>query len=382
MRIAKHLLGRSLLAAVLGFLGQAGYAAEEGLVQQNIYVGTYTGQGSEGIYRLKFTPATGALALDGLAAPMENPSFLALHPSLPVLYAVGEVDGDGDQPGGRVTALSVEKESGALSPINHVSSGGAGPCHVDVAPGGKHLAVANYGGGSVALIAIEKDGALGKQAGFIQHEGKSVNPNRQEGPHAHCVNFDHNGKQLYVADLGLDKVMAYTVASGALAASPKPHYELSPGAGPRHVALSLNGRVMYVVNELDNTVARMKLGADNVAAQVITTLPADFSGTSHTAEIHLHPNGKFLYASNRGHDSIAVFSVNPDTGALTAIGHTPTGGKTPRHFTLSPDGDYLLAANQDSNSVVVFRVDANAGTLTQVGDPVEVPRPVCLLFAR
>ena len=348
-----------------------------------VYVGTYTGQGSEGIYLLDFDAQSGQLTKAGLAAKMENPSFLGVHPMLPVLYAVGEGGADG----GTVSAFRIDAEGGLLSSINRQSSVGDGPCHVAVSPSGRHVAVANYGGGSVALFPVSEDGALGEACAFVQHEGSGPDPRRQEKPHAHSVYFDKSGRHLFVADLGLDKIMLYDVddEKGTLTPHEPPFSSVDPGAGPRHMAFLPNGRFAYVVNEMGNTVTAFSYApasASFTALQTVPTLPDDFPGHSTTAEIVVHPTGRFLYASNRGHDSIATYGVDEKTGTLTLIGHTPTGGRTPRNFEIDPSGNYLLAANQDSDTIVVFHVDPNTGALEATGRTVEVGSPVCVTFAR
>ncbi|GMV95355.1 MAG: 6-phosphogluconolactonase [Candidatus Hydrogenedentota bacterium] len=349
-----------------------------------VYIGTYTGGESEGIYLLDFDASSGALEVVGLAAETGNPSFLALHPTMRVLYAVGEMSKDAGRPGGAISAFSIDDETGLLTLLNQESTVGKGPCHVCVAPSGKHVAAANYGGGSTVLLPVLEDGRLGEASSFIQHEGSSVNPGRQEGPHAHSVNFDPTGRILIAADLGTDKLMLYRYEeSGMLTPGDPPFASLAPGAGPRHVAVHPSGKFIYSVNELLSTVTAFAYDADSATlteVQTIGTLPGSFEGENTTAEIRVHPSGTFLYASNRGDDSIAAFALNPETGMLTAIGHTSTGGKTPRNFNVDPSGRYLLAANQATDNVVVLRIDPETGTLTPTGVEVEVATPVCVVF--
>lgn len=349
---------------------------------QRVYIGTYTTGESQGIYRADLNPDTGALTLRGVAAETENPSFLAQHPTLPVLYAVGEMTADG----GAVSAFSMDPESGALTLLNRVSSEGGAPCHVAVAPGGKHVAVANYMGGSVALFPVEADGSLKPACAVMQHAGAGPNPQRQEAPHAHSVDFDETGKRLLVADLGTDKVYVYTYDAGAGTLTPNdpPFAALPPGSGPRHVALHPGGGFVYVVNELASTVTAFAYAPDSgrmSPLSSLTTLPADFEGDSTTAEIRVNAAGTMLYASNRGHDSVAVYSLTPEPGRPTPAGHVSTGGKTPRNFTLDPANRYLLAANQQSDSVVVFRLGED-GLPVPAGSEITVSAPVCVLFAR
>ncbi len=350
-----------------------------------VYVGTYTQGVSEGIYLLDFDASTGDLTLQGLAVATENPSFLAIHPDKAVLYAVGEMAGTSEHPGGTISAFAIDKVTGLLKLINQESTIGTGPCHVCVAPSGRHVAAANYGGGSIALFPVEDDGSLNPASSFIQHEGSSVNPQRQEGPHAHSVTFDKAGRMLIAADLGLDKLMLYRydAARGELTANNPPFARVAPGSGPRHVAIHPSGRFIYCVNEMGNTVTAFAYDAESGAMQElqsIGTLPEGFDGDNTTAEIQVHPSGKFLYASNRGHDSIAVFAIDEDTGRLADIGHTPTGGHTPRSFNIDPSGRYLFAANQDTDNVVVFRIDPEHGTVAPTGRDVGIAAPVCVVF--
>lgn len=350
---------------------------------ERMYIGTYTGGASEGIYVADFDSASGAISKLRVAVKTENPSFLAKHPALPVIYAVGEMVKEPDGDGGTVSAFRIE-ESGSLTLINRASSVGAGPCHVAVASSGKHVAVANYGGGSTALLPIDATGALGEASAFIQHEGKSVNPDRQEGPHAHSVTFDASGKFLVVADLGIDKLVIYRYDAGAgtLKATDTPA-ALKPGAGPRHTKFHPALPVLYSVNELGNTVTVFAFDAASGVTKVmqtIGTLPGDFTGTNTTAEIRVHPSGQFVYASNRGHDSVAVFAVDRASGKLVAKGQTATGGSTPRNFNLDRSGKFLIAANQKSDSVVAFKIDGKTGALEKVGEAVNVPSPVCVFF--
>jgi 6-phosphogluconolactonase len=346
-----------------------------------VYIGTYTGGASEGIYLLQFDADSGALTLEGLAAETENPSFLAVHPHKPFIYAAGE-SGAGDEiPGGAVSAFAIQPDTGLLTLLNRQASQGGGACHVSVSPSGAHVAVANYGSGGIALLPVNDDGSLAPASAFHQHEGSSVNPKRQEGPHAHSVNFDAAGRFLFAADLGTDSIQVYAYDAAAGTLTPAGSATLAPGAGPRHFVFHPSGKFAWVVNEMGNTITAFAY-ADGALTEVQTvpTLPADFEGESSTAEIRVHPSGRFLYASNRGHDSIAAFAIDEATGLLTPLCHTPTGGKTPRNFALNPTGQWLLAANQESDSVVVFRVKDD-GRLEANGDQVEVPAPVCVLFA-
>lgn len=348
-----------------------------------VYFGTYTDTTSKGIYVGQFDPAQGRVSGVELAAAAARPSFLAIHPHRPLMYAVGEVADFQGKKSGVVRAFAIEA-SGKLRLLNEQPSGGAGPCHVSVEPGGRCVLVANYGGGSVASLPIEADGRLAPAGSVIQHRGSGPNRQRQQGPHAHSINVDPTGRFALAADLGCDKVFVYRLdaAAGRLTSHDPPAVELAPGAGPRHLAFHPNGRFAYVINELDSTVTTLAYDAAAGRLKVVasvSTLPPSFSGTNTTADVHVHPSGKFLYGSNRGHDSIAVFAI-ADDGTLRPLAHESTRGRTPRNFALDPTGQYLLAANQDSDTVVVFRIDTQTGLLTLVGQPVALPRPVCIRF--
>jgi 6-phosphogluconolactonase len=350
------------------------------------YVGTYTGRGSRGIYL--FEVAGGdepALKPLGLAAELASPSFLAVDAERHRVFAVNEMNSVDGEPGGGVSAFSFDPTSGKLTALNWQSSRGAGPCHLALAHDGRHVVAANYGSGSVAVLPIGDDGMLGEATDFHQHAGHGPNARRQEGPHAHCVTFSPDGRRVFVCDLGLDKVMIYEfdAAAGKLTANDPPYAELKPGAGPRHMAFGVDGRFAYVINELDSTVTTFAYDAASGALETVgstTTLPADFSGENTTAEIAVHPSGKFLYASNRGHDSIAAFAFDESTGLPTLLEHQPTGGRTPRHFAIDPAGEVLIAENQNSGTMKMFRIDVATGRLTVTGELVETPTPVCTVF--
>lgn len=350
------------------------------MTEHRFYVGTYTQRGSEGIYAAALDLATGAIRLTGIARDQLNPSYITLHPSGRYLYAANETLE------GAVAAYAVAPETGALTLLNRQASHGADPCHVSVA--GEYLLVANYSGGSVAVLPIGPDGSLGEASCVVQHTGFSVTE-RQRGPHPHSIWLDPGGRWVYVPDLGLDRVLIYRLHRGALVPNEVPFVAMAPGAGPRHLALA--GRYVYVINELDSTVAVCRLdpgtGALGLQASVCT-LPSGFTGESYCADIHLHPSGRFLYASNRGHDSIAVFAVSPESGSLTAVGwqhtgpagHAPAGSQWPRAFAVDPSGRFLVVANQYSDSVVSFRIDPENGGLAPAGYVAAVPAPVSIQF--
>jgi len=378
------LVGGMLLGCALG----AAQAAESGGGGDAgscwVYVGTYTRGESKGIYLLRLDEATGRLESLGVAGEVANPSFLAIHPTRPLLYAVGELADFAGKKAGAVSAFSIG-ETGKLTLLNQQSSGGPGPCHVAVDRAGRNVLVANYSGGSVACLPIQPDGRLGEATSFIQHEGSSVNSRRQKEPHAHSINLDAAGRFAFVADLGLDKILVYRFDAerGQLTPNDPPAASVAPGAGPRHFAFHPSGRWAYVINEMGCTVTAFAYDAQRGVLQPlqsVSTLPAGFTGTSYTAEVQVHPSGKFLYGSNRGDDSIAVFRIDPESGRLTPAGHQSTEGKTPRNFGIDPTGRWLLAANQDSDNVVVLRIDPERGTLQETGRSIGVPAPVCVKF--
>jgi 6-phosphogluconolactonase len=352
------------------------------------YIGTYTGKGSKGIYVFRFSASTGKLTPIGLAAESNGPSYLAIHPGHRFLYAANEASGSGGDKSGAVSAFSIDAGTGKLTLLNQVSSHGAGPCHVTVDKTGKNLFVANYDGGSIAVFPVNSDGSLREASAAIQHHGSSVDKERQEGPHAHCINTSPDNRFALVADLGLDEVLVYRFdpAHGSLTPNDPPFGKAPAGAGPRHFDFSPNGRFVYVINEIQCTVSTFSYDAARGALALkdtVSTLPSGYKVTTDdsTAEIRVHPSGKFVYGSNRGHDSIAVFSVNSERGTLTPVERISTQGKTPRGFGIDPSGSYLIAANQDSDSLVVFLIDPKTGRLTPTGQKLEVGSPVDVEFA-
>jgi 6-phosphogluconolactonase len=350
------------------------------------YVGTYTAKtGSRGIYAYRFDPETGQLTSIGVAAETADPSFLAVHPNGKYLYAVNEISTFNGGTGGAVSAFSIAAKTGALKFLNQVPTRGAGPCHVSLDRNGAYLLVANYDGGSIASFPVHDDGSLGTASGFVQHSGSGPNKERQEGPHAHWIGTSPDNRFALAVDLGLDQVIVYGFDSskGTFAPLLSGFAKVKPGAGPRHLAFHPNGKFAYVLSEMDSSVTVFSYQAKNGAfssLETISALPKDYVGPKEAAEIAVEPSGKFLYASNRGHDSIAIFGINPAKGTLKSLGQVLTGGKTPRHFAIDPTGMYLLAENQESNNIVVFHIDAATGNLTPTGQTIEVPSPVCITF--
>jgi len=376
------------LAAGLGESARAAAPAAEaakgkaGAGKLLVYVGG-RGRGKGGaIWRCRLDLATGELTALEVAAELSNPSFLAIHPSRRFLYSVNEAGRFAGKTGGGVSAFSIGT-GGELTPLNAQASGGAWPCHITVSKAGKHLLGANYGGGSVFVLPIGADGRLGERTGFVQHTGRSVDPKRQTAPHAHSINLDPADRFAFAADLGLDKVLIYRfdAARGTLTANDPPFAAAAPGAGPRHFAFHPGGKWAYVINELNSTMSAYAYDAEKGAlthVQTISTLPTGYEGRNSCAEVQAHSSGRFLYGSNRGHDSIAIFAIDARTGKLSSLGHESVRGKWPRNFRLDPTGRYLLAANKHTGNVVVFRIDTRTGGLKPTGHSIRVPAPSCV----
>ncbi|MFM7152377.1 MAG: lactonase family protein [Gemmataceae bacterium] len=353
-----------------------------------VYVGTYTrGTKSEGIYRMELDLTTGKLSSPALAGKAVNPSFVAIHPSGKYLYSCGEIDdfSRGRKGSGSVDAFAIDA-NGDLSLLNQMPSDGGAPCHLITDRAGKFVLCANYSGGNALVLPIEAEGKLGKATAFVQHKGKSINPARQEGPHAHSINLDSANRYAFVADLGLDKVLIYRFdpEKGTLEANNPGGVNLAPGAGPRHFAFHPNGKYAYVINELDMTVTAFKYDAKTgklEAIQSVPTVEKQKPGDS-TAEVVVHPSGKFVYGSNRGDNRIAIFRCDEETGKLTPAGHQGKGVNTPRNFAIDPTGKFCLVANQDGHSVLVFKIDPETGGLEPTEHRAEIPSPVCIRMMR
>lgn len=349
-----------------------------------IFVGTYTGKNSKGIYRVEFDTSTGKLGKPEVAAEVASPSFLAISPDRKHLFCVGELNDFKGKKGGGVSSFSLDAKTGELKLINQQSSVGAGPCHIVCDKLGKNVLVANYGGGSAVVLPVDKDGKLGEASCFVQHTGSSVDKGRQEAPHAHSVNLDAANKFAVVADLGLDKVLVYKFdpEAGKIAANDPPSVSMAPGSGPRHFAFHPNGKFAYVNNEMLSTLTAMSYDPEKGAFKVLntlSTLPAPHKGNS-TAETVVHPNGKFVYTSNRGHNSIATFEIDEKTGEIKAAGHQGDGIKIPRNFNIDPTGMWMIVANQDGHDIIVYAIDGKTGQLKPTGQRAEVGAPVCIKF--
>jgi 6-phosphogluconolactonase len=373
---------RPALGLALGALALSTLALAATGERVRVYVGTYTDGTSRGIYRFDFDPATGSMSEPVLAVETKNPSFLALHPSGRFLYAVGEISSFEGQKTGAVSAFAVEARTGDLVLLNQQASEGAGPCHLVVDREGRNVLVANYGGGTVAVLPIDADGRLKKATSVRVHEGSGPNQARQQKPHAHGIYLDAAERFALSPDLGADRVFVYRfdAANGTLL--PHSAAPLDPGSGPRHLAFDPGGRHAYVINELLSTITAFSYdGAKGALAprQTVSTLPAGFTGTSWTAEVEVSRDGRFVYGSNRGDDSLAVFSVEASTGRLSAAGHAPAGGSYPRHFTIDPTGRWVLAAHQNSGTIAVLKIDPATGVPALTGAAAKVDKPVCLL---
>jgi 6-phosphogluconolactonase len=388
MKISRHSLrsvGVLLALVLLPLFATAAPAKRAGTYL--FYVGTYTEDGSKskGIYAFRLDATTSEITPLGLAAETTNPSFVALHPNGRFLYAVNEVGNYKGPNSGGVSAFSIDRATGKLTFLNELPSRGADPCYIKVDNTGKYVLVANYTGGSVAVFPVLPDGSLGEASAFVQHTGHGTNPERQEAPHAHSIDLSADNRFAMVDDLGLDELDVYKfdASKGSLTPNSPPFAKLEAGAGPRHFVLRPDGKFAYVVAEMGHTVTVFSNDAANgklQTLQTISTLPKDFKGRNDDAEIRVHPTGTFLYASNRGEDTIVIYAIDKSKGTLTQVGSVPTGGKEPRSFEIDPTGTLLFAANQKSDNIVVFRIDQKTGLLTPTGKVLDVSTPVCVKF--
>ena len=353
-----------------------------------VYIGTYTsGKGkskSDGIYVYKLNPETGELSPHKTVENVVEPSYIAIDKKRKYLYAVNETETYQGKKSGAVSAFAIDQKTGGLTFLNKQPSLGGAPCFIIVSENENFVLAANYLGGNVSSFPVQKDGSLGASIDLQQNMGTGPNKDRQEAAHAHSINLDEKNHFAYLCDLGVDKIFIYKFDKKTGKLSPNPAqkiFQAKPGAGPRHFAFHPNNKIAFVINELDSTVTSLDYDSKRGTlkeVQTISTLPEDFKGANTCADLHVSPDGKFLYGSNRGHDSIVSFKIDDKSGKLNFVEHTSTGGKTPRNFAISPDGKFLLAANQNSDSVVVFRVDDMSGKLTATGKTAQVPMPVCL----
>ena len=342
-----------------------------------VFVGTYTGGKSEGIYVYDLNGETGALTYSSHIGGIDNPSFLALSSDSSHLYAVSET---GD-PGGKVFSYAIDPGSGALTYLNNQLSHGTLPCSIDVDRTGACVLVANYGSGTISSYPVQRDGTLGEAVSKIQHEGSSIDESRQQEPHAHMIRHDLDYNYVFVPDLGMDKVMIYTLDPATATLTSHSEASVPPGSGPRHIDFHPNRKYAYVINEMGNTITAFHYDASaGTLAEIesVTTLPDDYTGSSHTADIHITDSGKYIYGSNRGHDSLAMYSIDESTGRLTLLGIEPTQGENPRNFGIDPTGTFVLAGNSGSDTATTFRLDHETGKLIDIGQINEVPAAVCL----
>jgi 6-phosphogluconolactonase len=371
----------SLLTFILFFSQQANAG------EVPVIIGTQTSGPNKGFSVARFDTSTGKLSAAKLLEEAIAPAFFVIHPDKRHLYTCNSVNNFQGQSSGSISAYSLDPATAKLSLLNQIPSGGAGPCYISLDNSGHYAFVANYSAGNVSVFAINSDGSIGPRTAFVQHTGKSIYPERQTSAHAHFIKADASNRYVFVADLGTDKVFIYKFdqKTGTLSASSPAFMQLTPGAGPRHIAFHPGGRFIYVINELSCTITAFawdsKKGTAN-ELQTIATLPSDFKGENTCAEIKIHPNGKFLYGSNRGHNSIAAFAIENMTGKLTFIEHVPTQGQKPRNFSFDPSLHWMIVTNIDSDNAVVFRINEITGRLTQTGEPVSVPNPYCIQFVQ
>ncbi len=343
------------------------------------YVGTFTSEGAEGIYQCNFNSSTGAISQTMVYKGVDNPNFLRKSPDGKYLYAVTRSPQTVDPSGGSVSAYQIGL-GGNLEFINKQSSQGNGPCYVDVSPDGKWVAIANYGGGSVAVYPVSQDGSLKPASSLVKHKGSGPHPTRQKAPYAHSIRFSKDGKTLYAADLGTDQLLIYQLdeATGMISPSLQPYVALPPGSGPRHFEFSTDEKFCYVANELNSTLSVLeRKGGRWAVNETLSTLPSGYTGENSCADIHLSPDGKFVYVSNRGHQSIAVFGIS-ENGSLSAIAHVNVQGDWPRNFAIDPSGKYMLVANQRSHNIAVFEL--RSGVPVYTGNEIKIPAPVSLAF--
>ena len=375
-------------AASLLVAGQTAAQTNKKAKEMLLYIGTYTSTGkSQGIYVHKFNAETGKLTPLHTVKDVLEPSFLTIDKSRKYLYAANELLEYEGKKSGAVSAFAIDQKTGNLQFLNKQPSLGDAPCFITSSENEKFVLVANYLGGNVSSFPIEKDGKLGASVDLAQHTGFGPNKDRQEAAHAHSITLDRNNRFAFAADLGIDKLMIYRFDDKTGKLNPneaQAFYQTKPGAGPRHFSFHGSGKFAFLINELDLTITSLaydeKLGTLK-EIQTVPTLPAGVSGAGNScADIHVSPNGKFLYGSNRGHNSIVSYKIDEKTGRLEYIEHVSTGGKKPRNFAIEPGGKFLLAANQDSDNIVVFRIDENTGKLRSTGNVAQVPVPVCLKF--
>jgi len=348
-----------------------------------VFISAFAAGDDGAIHAYRLATDTGRLELIHRTTEVENPFFMALSPDQRFLYSI-HAEKFGGEDHEQVAAYEIEGRTGRLKLLNRQSALGSASCYLDVDATGKTVLVANYSTGSVASLPVQEDGSLGEASSFIQHAGSSVDPKRQDGPYAHSIVVSPDNRFAFAADLGIDKVLGYRLDAAAAKLSPnrQPFVKTPPGAGPRHLTFHPNGKHLYVINELKNSVTLFDYAAESgmlIERQTISTLPEGFDGTTYCADVKITPNGQFLYGTNRGHDSVAVFEIGDD-GRLTLIGIEPSLGKGPQNLAITPGGELLLCANMPDDNVVVFRIDPKTGGLKSVGEPISMPKPTCIML--
>lgn len=380
LHMSKLLVGLSLLLTHLSLTVDAQSAKEI------LYVGTYSLRGSEGIYVFEFDRKAGTVKPLQSVSNTKSPSFLAIHPSKKYLYSVNEAAKTGPSKAGAVSAYAIDGATGKLTFLNGESSLGEGPCHISIDQTGKTAFVSNYGGGNLAVLPIKPNGMLGAATDSVKYTGKGANAKRQDKAHVHSTIVSPDNRFIYVADLGLDKLNIFEadVKNSTVKPAQMPYVSVKPGYGPRHFTFHPNGKFAYLVEELTSSVAVFsrdaKTGALTLLSDGVKTLPESFSGENTSADIHIDPSGRFLYQSNRGRNALAMFAIDSN-GKLTSLGDEPTMGKTPRNFMIDPKGDFVFVVNQDSDNMTLFRRDQKTGKLTYTGQSIQVPAPVCVIMA-
>ncbi len=373
---------RMWVAVMALFFMMTGCAGKSLHKKTILYVGTYTGKTSEGIYVYELDMSSGALTPLHTVGDIENPSFLAIDSNSKYLYSVHELNNYHGERTGAIRSFKIDPDTWNLTLLSEQPSFGEHPCHVTVTETGDYVFLANYTSGSVSMFPVH-DGVIEAMSDTAQHVGSGPNKGRQQGPHAHSVNLSPDGRFLYVMDLGIDKIMIYDLQAipGQLTPAETPFVKTAPGAGPRHFTFHPNGKIAYAINELNSTITSYMYAAENgllTEIETVQTLPADFGGQNTTADIHITPDGRFLYSSNRGHDSLVIFKIDGQTGKLELVGHQSVLGQTPRNFAIDPTGAFLLVANQNSDNIVVFSINKATGELQDTGHRAEVSLPVCL----
>lgn len=372
-------MGFCVMVLALGIAG----CSEQQTSKEIIYVGTFHDRGSEGLYVFEFDRETAEMEEIQVVSDREGPNFQAIHPEGNFLYSVSDEPFATDTDYGTVSAYRIDSKTGHLSLINEQSVEGRGTAHVSVDPLGRYVYVSNYSEGNLSVFQINEDGSLSEAVDIVHHEGSSVNEMRQNNPHVHAVDPSKDGRFIYVSDLGIDKIMIYDVheTNGTLNPAEPASAASTPGSGPRHFTIHPNGEFAYSAEEMSSTVTVFDVDQSTGAleeVQRLSMLPEEFEGSSSAADIHISPDGRFLYASNRGHDSLVIYSINETTGELTLKGHESTRGSHPRNFMIDDRGEYLFVANRDDDNVVIFRVDQETGDLEYTGNQVDVPMAVCV----